>query len=58
MPSAFSYLRCPECGQKFDTEQIQSYCHDCESPITAVYDLQSIRQVLSKDEIRKRPRGL
>jgi threonine synthase len=58
MSSTLSHLECPECNETFDPEKVQTYCHACNSPLVAVYDLLAAREVLDKDEMGMRPRGL
>jgi threonine synthase len=58
MPSALKDLACPECDQRFDPDQIQSYCYECHSPLTAEYDLDALRNSLTKEDMQARPRGL
>ena len=58
MPSALSHLVCPECNETFDPDKIQTYCHTCNSPLVAAYDLVTARDGIRKEEMRMRPRGL
>lgn len=51
-------LSCPECGASFDFKQVQTFCARCASPLLASYNLHSLRERLSKEEILQRPRGL
>ena len=39
--SRLVYLECPECGERHDSDQLQTYCLNCESPLLARYDLSS-----------------
>ena len=56
--SFITYLQCYSCGNHFDSEKIQTYCPDCQSPLLARYDLITARENLDRDEIRHRPRGM
>jgi threonine synthase len=56
--SALTHLVCPECNRQFDADRLQTYCHECQSPLQAVYDLESLRQRLSPSEVKSRLRGL
>ena len=58
MTSSLSHLSCPECDQTFNPDQLQTYCHDCNSPLIATYELESLGAGLTKDEMKTRPRGL
>jgi threonine synthase len=37
--SALAGLFCPECEKSYDSERLQTYCLDCDSPLLARYDL-------------------
>ena len=56
--SALAHLVCPECNRQYDADRLQTYCHDCQSPLQAVYDLESLGHSLSPGEVKSRPRGL
>jgi len=51
-------LYCPECQQLFDPSQPQTYCGECRSPLLTQYNLDALRQQLSRETIRNRPRGM
>lgn len=53
-----SHLECPQCGKLFDSGRVQTFCHDCQSPLLAVYDLSSVRDHIDRDEFRARPAGM
>lgn len=46
-PSYLDFLECPECGQHFNADQVQTICGDCKSPLIARYDLKKIKQEYS-----------
>jgi threonine synthase len=56
--SYLTHLVCSQCSREFDPAQAQTYCHDCQAPLLAVYDLASIRQALDRDEFCRRPAGM
>ncbi len=56
--SALSHLVCPECGEQFDADSLQTFCLDCSSPLLARYDLDGLRTHLNSAEIKSRPAGL
>jgi threonine synthase len=56
--SAYNKLGCPVCGKEFDINIVQTFCTDCNSPILAEYDLQSIKKHVDRDEIAARPAGI
>ena len=52
------HLCCTRCDHVFDAAQVQSYCHNCQAPLLAVYDLDHLRQRVDRDEFRRRPPGM
>ncbi len=56
--TAFNHLSCPVCGKKYNPEQLQTYCHACESPLIAVYELESLKSSLDPQTISLRKNGL
>lgn len=51
-------LQCPECGQHYPAEVLQTYCLACRSPLAAAYDLAGLSSKLGREELRLRPRGI
>ena len=51
-------LHCSECERKFDPDQLQTFCPDCNAPLMADYDLENARQNLNKTEFYTRPHGM
>ncbi len=51
-------LECPECGRVYEPRSVQTYCHDCSSPLLARYPLETLRKQLNRDEISARARGM
>jgi threonine synthase len=56
--SCLTHLHCPECGRHFPADDLQTYCHDCLSPLLADYDLEALRSRFSPQMVRQRPRGI
>lgn len=56
--SKLSHLECPECGRISDVHQVNSYCRECNSPLLARYDLNSLRHTLKYAEVCRRPKGM
>jgi threonine synthase len=52
------HLECPECGAHFSADELQTICAACNSPIFAQYDLAAVKKAITKDEIKRRPRGV
>ncbi len=44
-------LECTECGKRFRTNEVQTICEECEAPIFARYDLESIDDSISKVDL-------
>ncbi len=51
-------LQCPECGETFSAETVQTYCHTCNAPLMARYDLRRAAAELDREALARRPRGM
>ncbi|OGO13125.1 MAG: threonine synthase [Chloroflexi bacterium RBG_16_47_49] len=51
-------LSCSRCDKSFSTHQIQTYCSDCNAPLLAKYDLESLRKIIDREKINHRPKGM
>jgi threonine synthase len=51
-------LECSGCNQKFSSDQVHTYCPDCQSPLLPRYDLNSARAHLDRDQIIRRLKGM
>ena len=56
--SALTHLICPQCNSHYDADILQTYCLNCNSPLLASYDLDSVRKRINPADIKIRPRGL
>lgn len=56
--SFLTHLECPQCGRIFNSDQVQTYCHACQSPLLARYDLVSASKVITREEIWNRQPGM
>jgi threonine synthase len=56
--SALRTLECPVCGRRFSPVQLNTYCHDCQSPLLARYDLAAVAERLDRDKIGRRSGGM
>ena len=56
--SHLSHLQCSGCGREFPHQEIHTFCPDCQSPLLSIYDLQSARQQVDRDEISRRRKGM
>lgn len=56
--SYLTHLECPNCKEIFTSEEVQSFCQDCHSPILARYDLSSAKENIDRDELSHRPQRM
>jgi threonine synthase len=56
--STLTHLECPECGRTFDADALQTFCKDCNSPLEAHYDLESVGRKVGREEFGRRPHGI
>jgi threonine synthase len=49
--SYLTHLECSYCNNKFESNKLWNLCHFCNKPLLARYDLDSIKQSFSKEEI-------
>ena len=56
--SYLTHLFCPECGTSAAVDRIQTFCPACNSPWLANYDIAAVRQVLDRDLVHSRPKGM
>ncbi|WP_312092125.1 threonine synthase [Niallia sp.] len=55
--SYVSHLECPKCQATLEVTKIQQLC-ECGSPLLVRYDLQKVKEHLSKETIERRPTSL
>jgi len=56
--SYLTHLECPNCKEIFTSEEVQSFCQDCHSPVLARYDLSSAKENIDRDELSRRPQRM
>jgi len=56
--SHLSYLQCSGCGNAHSSQEVHTFCPDCQSPLLSVYDLKQVGSRIDRDEISHRPRGM
>lgn len=56
--STLTGLQCPECGEEFEADVVQTVCESCDSPLFARYDLAQTARALSRERVSARPAGL
>jgi len=52
------YLECSDCGTRYSTREIHTFCPDCQAPLITRYDLTAARRHLDREAVRARPRGM
>lgn len=53
-----SHLQCSGCGREYSHRELHTFCPECQSPLLAVYDLESARARVDRDELSRRRRGM
>jgi len=56
--STLTGLQCPECGEEFEPDVVQTVCESCDSPLLARYDLVEASRALQPERVSERPAGL
>jgi threonine synthase len=49
--SYVTHLECSKCGERHEADQIQTVCRKCGKPLFARYDLEKVREVMTKREL-------
>ncbi len=52
-----SHLECPKCSSSYASEEIHHLC-SCGSPLLVKYDLEKVREHMSKEAVASRPPDL
>jgi threonine synthase len=58
LDSYINRLECSHCGRFFSDEVVQTYCHDCCTPLLVRYDLVAARQNLLRDMPKNKKSGM
>jgi threonine synthase len=53
-----THLKCTGCGREYAVTKVNTFCLECQSPLFTVYDLESARKYLAREEFSKRPWGM
>ena len=56
--SFFTELECSGCGEKFSSDEIHTFCPNCQSPLLPRYDLKGVRRHVDRDAVLHRPKGM
>jgi len=49
--SQFTHLECSACGEKHEVDKIQTVCKKCGKPLFARYDLEAVKESLTKRKL-------
>jgi len=49
--SYVTHLECSKCGERHEADQIQTVCRKCGKPLFARYDLEKVREAMTKREL-------
>ena len=49
--SNVTHLECSKCGERHEADQIQTVCRKCGKPLFARYDLEKVREAMTKREL-------
>ena len=58
MSSLLTGLECTDSGEKYNPQQVQTYCPVCQAPLISRYDLEAGRRTLDREQFRRRPKGM
>ena len=56
--SFYLQLECSGCSEKFSSDEIHTFCPNCQSPLLARYDLESVGKQIDRNAFRLRPSGM
>jgi len=56
--SHLSHLQCSGCGAEYSSEELHTFCPDCQSALMTIYDLEHVRKELDREEISRRRKGM
>jgi threonine synthase len=56
--SALSHLECPQCGRRYEADQLQTICLVCDSPLLSRYDLDQLKKTFTPEIASQRQRGM
>jgi len=58
LSSLLTGLECTDSGEKYNPQQVQTYCPVCQAPLISRYDLEAGRRTLDREQFRRRPKGM
>lgn len=58
MKNFTTHLECANCGEHYDINKPQGLCLKCQRPLWVRYDLDAIKQNVSKSDLKNRPTNL
>jgi threonine synthase len=49
--SYLTHLECSKCGTRYEADEVQTVCKECGKPLFARYDLEAVREAVTKREL-------
>lgn len=56
--SHLSHLSCSGCSNIYSSQEVHTYCPDCQSPLLSVYDLKRVSRQVDREEFSRRRKGM
>src|SRR5690349_16602072 len=56
--SYLSRLECSGCGKEYSHLELHTFCPLCQSPLLSIYDLDSARQHVTREQVSRRQKGM
>ena len=53
-----THLECTACGKRYEWQQLQNLCTECQKPLFPTYDLEAVGRVLTRDALKTREKSL
>ncbi|HEX8679575.1 MAG TPA: threonine synthase [Chthoniobacterales bacterium] len=53
-----THLECTACGKRYEWQQLQNLCTNCQKPLFPTYDLAAAGRVLTRDALKTREKSL
>ncbi|HDJ22163.1 MAG TPA: threonine synthase, partial [Candidatus Bathyarchaeota archaeon] len=49
--SYLTHLECSKCGARHEADKVQTVCTRCGKPLFARYDLEAVKEALTKEDL-------
>ena len=56
--STLTHLVCSECARQYDPQELHTFCHACNAPLLAQYDIAAAGRTLTRASVAARPKGM